>query len=321
MGERLERRLDALGIGKGKSTGGESSSEEAVRLRQENEDLKRKLSEALCPVGEDRVRYLQNEVMELRKQVGEKYVNDDAIVALKAEIGELKQSAFMKTNFEREIAGLRNEVNSLREQNERVVAEADKWKEQALWPGNKRGSVVLQTPECSNRGSPKPRWTDNVREEDKWKVEYRNWQSLHRLANIEAKALKEKRAEAEARRAEVERQVKALEEKMGRLMASREEDKGKTAGGTNLKDRLEEAAIRSVMKGVKATLERTAAKSVPASAPSGSEPVNGQGVTTTNDRAEFVEEQKRQLRMLRKDGLEPLCKEAGVKLGKFEDNP
>ncbi|GBG79639.1 hypothetical protein CBR_g29788 [Chara braunii] len=263
--------------------------------------------------------YLQNEIMELRRRVGEKHVNDDEMTALKAEIGELKQSEYMKTNFEQEISGLRKEVCMLRDQNERMMSEAGQWKEQALRPGNKWGSVVLQTPTCPDRSSPKPRWTDNVREEDKWKVEYRNLQSLHRLANIEAEALKQKRAEAEACRVKVEEQVKSLEEKMSQLMASGEKGKEKSIGGTNLKDRLEDAAVRSARKGWKVTPGGTGCKTSTTSMRSEKELNQQQSAATANNRAEFVEEQKRQLRMLRKAGLEPLYKEEGVKLGKFED--
>ncbi|GBG80933.1 hypothetical protein CBR_g31489 [Chara braunii] len=213
----LEEKMGQLmvsgekGIGKGKSVevvSGDSAIEEAARLRKENEDLKRKLSEALYPVGDDRVMHLQNEIVELCRKVGEKQVNEDVIAALKTEICELKKSAFIKTNFKQEIAGLRKKVNLLRDQNERAVLKIGQWKEQALRPGNKGDSVVLQTPDVSNQGSPKPQWTDNVREEDQWKAWYRNLQSLHRLANIEAEALKEKRAEARARRMEAENQVR-----------------------------------------------------------------------------------------------------------------
>ncbi|GBG58804.1 hypothetical protein CBR_g204 [Chara braunii] len=307
---------------KGKSvdvSGGDVVNEEAQRLRKENDDLKRKLSEVLCLAGEDRVLYLQNEVMELRRKVGDKQVNEDVITSLKTEISELKQSAFMKINFEQEIAGLRKEVSVLRDQNERVVSEAGQWREQALRPGNKWGSVVLQTPEVTNRGSPKPHWTDNVREGEKWKAEYRNLQSLHRLANIEAEALKEKRAEAEARRMEAEKQVKVLEEEMRKLMASGERGNEGNIGGTNLKERLEEAALRSARKGVKATPGRMGVRAASSSARPEKELTPKQVATSVNDRTEFTEEQKRQLRMLRKAGLEPMCKEEGVKLGKFED--
>ncbi|GBG78313.1 hypothetical protein CBR_g26342 [Chara braunii] len=69
------------------------------------------------------------------------------------------------------------------------------------------------------------------------------------------------------------------------------EDKAKGSGGINLKERLEEAAVRSARKGLKATPGR----------------VGGRTAIDINDRAalKFVEEQKKQLRLLRKAGLEP----------------
>ncbi|GBG65777.1 hypothetical protein CBR_g52368 [Chara braunii] len=161
-----------------------------------------------------------------------------------------------------EIAGLRKEIGLLREQNERIIVESNLWKEEAARPGNKRGSVVIGTPDGTNRGTPKPRCTGSVRDGetgDRWKEEYRNLRSLHRLANIEAEALKEKRAEAERKRMEAEKQVKALEEQMSKLTA--ECGNAKTVGGTNLKERMEEVAVRSVRKGVKATPGRAGGKS------------------------------------------------------------
>ncbi|GBG84199.1 hypothetical protein CBR_g38170 [Chara braunii] len=289
MGTHLEKRLDALGVMRGKSVDDGTtgcSSDEVSRLRRENEDLKKKLSEALCHSGDDRVLYLQKEVMELRRQVAGKQVNEDAILALKEEIGEL-------INFEQEIAGLRKEVNLLRDQNARVIAEAGQWKEEALRPGNKRGCVAMQTPDCSNRGTRKPRRSEVL------------------------EALKEKRAEAEMKRMEAEKHVMTLEEQMSRLMAGGDNDNA--PGGTNLKERLEEVAVRSARKGMKATPRRAGGPAAPAAENGLESSAKKSTHTVANDRAEFVEEQKKQLRMLRKIGLEPLCKEEGVKLGKFED--
>ncbi|GBG74238.1 hypothetical protein CBR_g17948 [Chara braunii] len=232
--------------------------------------------------------------------------SENAILALKTEIGELKQSAIVKANFKKEIAGLRKEVNSLREQNERVVAEANhQWKSEALWPGNKRGSAAINTPEPSDRGTPKPRWTDNLREVNKWKDEYKNLSTLHRLANLEAEALKKKRAEIELKRMEAEKQVKDLEARMSELTASGDKRKG---GGTNLKERLEEVAIRSVRRGQKTTPGRIRGVSV-----------GNRNMGDINNRTEYVEERKKQLRLLRKAGLEVYCKEEGIKLGKVEE--
>ncbi|GBG92222.1 hypothetical protein CBR_g54765 [Chara braunii] len=224
MGARLEKRIDALGA---KLTGKEACSgcndkvgDELAKLRSENEELKRRLGKLNNPGADDKIMYLQREIMDLRKQVAEKHSDEDAILALQGEIGELTQSAYLKTNFETEIAGLRKEIGVLREQNERITAESNLWKEEAARPGNKRGSVVVGTPDGVNHGSPKPRWTGSVRggeSVDRWKAEYRNLRSLHRLANIEVEALKEKRGEAERKRIDVEKQVKALEEQMSKL--------------------------------------------------------------------------------------------------------
>ncbi|GBG74684.1 hypothetical protein CBR_g19091 [Chara braunii] len=311
MGERLDKRFEALGLTtKAKPAGVASVSgeknEEYDRLRKENDELKRKLNDLMGRSGDEKVVYLQKDIMELRKLVTDKQVDDDAVCALKEEIRELKQSAYVKTNFEREIAGLKCEINSLREQNERVIGEAKLRKDEALRPGNKRGSVAVSTPECSGRGSPKPRWTYNIWDADKWKEDYRNLRSLHRLANIEAEALKKKRAEAEMKTMEAEKQVKQLEEEMSKLTASG--SKSVEGGCTNLKDRLEEVAVRSARKGLKATPRRDAVKS----------PVDKTS-TEINNRADFVEHQRKQLRLLRKAGLEPICKEHNVRLGKFED--
>ncbi|GBG68334.1 hypothetical protein CBR_g2878 [Chara braunii] len=253
--------------------------------------------------------YLQQEIMDLRKQVTHKQVNEDAIFALKQEISEMKQSILMKGDLEKEVAGLRKEVSSLRGQNEQATIETNQWKDEALRPGNKRGSVTVNTPEGPGRGTPKPQWTDNVREADKWREEYRNLRNLHQLANVEAEALKKKRSEAEMKRMEAEQQVKKLEEKMSKLTASGV--KTRLGGGTNLKERLEEVALRSAHKGVKATPGRFGGKASVAEV--------SNTATEVNDREEFIEGEKKKLRLLRKAGLEPLCKEEGIKMGRVEE--
>ncbi|GBG69216.1 hypothetical protein CBR_g3915 [Chara braunii] len=247
--------------------------------------------------------------MDLPKQVTDKQVNEDALFALKQEINEMKLSSYAKVNLEKEVVGLKKEVSLLRGRNEQATTEANQWRDEALRPVNKRGSVAVNTPEGPVRGTPKPRWTDNVPEVDKWREEYRNLRNLHQLANIEAEDLKKKRVEAEVKRMEAEQQVKKLEEKMSKLTASGE--KTRMGEGTNLKERLEEVALRSARKGVKATPNRFGGKAFVAEA--------SNTATEVNDREEFIEEEKKKLRMLRKAGLEPLCKEAGIKVGRVEE--
>ncbi|GBG76385.1 hypothetical protein CBR_g22132 [Chara braunii] len=314
MGLCLEKKLDELGAFiKGKSTSEvpltNGSEDELTKLRRENGDLKAKINSFLNKSGDDKVMYLPQEIMELRKQVTSKQASEDAIFALKLEVNEMKRLSNSKLDLEKEVANLKKEISSLQGRKDRVTAEANQWKDEALRSGNKRGSVAVCTPDGPARGTPKPRWTDTMRDADKWREEYRNLRNLHQLANVEAEALKKKRAEAEAKRMEVELQVKKLEEKMSKLTASGE--KGGKGGGTNLKDRMEEVALRSARKGVKVTPGRLAGRS-PSSGAS-------QEVAEVNDHASFVDGEKNKLRLLRKAGLEPLCKEAGIKLGRFED--
>ncbi|GBG71081.1 hypothetical protein CBR_g8381 [Chara braunii] len=162
-------RRGAKLTGKAVSSGGKDDfSDELTKLRMANEELKKKLGESINPTGDDKIMYLQREIMELRKQIAGKHLDEDVILALQAQIGELKQSAYMKTNFEKEIAGLRKEIGVLREQNEQIKNESNLWKEEAARPGNKRGSVVIGTPEGTNRGTPKPQWTGSARAVSLW---------------------------------------------------------------------------------------------------------------------------------------------------------
>ncbi|GBG76151.1 hypothetical protein CBR_g21899 [Chara braunii] len=237
---RFEKRFKALGLSRNRRTdeavfGGEAS-DELTKLRKENDELQRRSSELLGQSSGDKVHVLQKEVVELRKQATAKQSSDDAFFALQQEIGELKQSAYVKTNFEHEIAGLKKEIDCLREQNANVLAEANQWKNEVLRPGNKRGSVVIDTLATYERGTPKPRCSESLKEAGKWKGEYNNLRSLHRLTNIEAEALKKKIAKAEMKRLEAENQVKELEAQMSKLNAGG--GRAKEGGGTNLKERL-----------------------------------------------------------------------------------
>ncbi|GBG63888.1 hypothetical protein CBR_g39669 [Chara braunii] len=278
--------------------------DELARLKRKNEELRKRRSRASTSQDEDCVSRLQKEICELRKQVGSKQVESDEIFVLKQELGELKQSAYMKTNFEQEIVGLRREVDSLRRMNERAMEETKQWKDEALRPGNKRGSVVVDTPAISNRGNPKPRWTKSMKDDNRWKEEYKKLQGLHRVANAQAELLKEKRATAEVKRMEAEGQVKELEEKMSRLKAA-EAGNERVGGGTNLKDRLEAMALGSARRGKKAMPGRGSSK-------------EDQVSNEVNDRFQFVEEQKKQLRNLKKTRLELMCKEAGIRTEKVD---
>ncbi|GBG58750.1 hypothetical protein CBR_g150 [Chara braunii] len=197
--------------------------DEVARLKWENEELKRALRGDLDG-GE--VCKLEREILELCKQVNEKESKRDEIVALKHEIQQLRESAVK----EQELAGLKRQLEDLR-------IEARQWKDEALRPGNKRGSITMSTPPDTNaRASPKPRRTcDKDQEQENWKSEYRKLQSLRRADFVEVETLKKKKAQAEM-------EVINLHKQMSKLNAN-EAGRERTPGGTNLKERLEAVAL------------------------------------------------------------------------------
>ncbi|GBG62885.1 hypothetical protein CBR_g34257 [Chara braunii] len=264
MVARLEKHMESICGTKGKAeaAGGDKMNEELSQLRKENENLHSRLAGEGPSSGEDKLASLQRELMELKRQVSDKRCGDDEVFALE---------------------------NGIRHVERKAIDEAVMWKNEALRPGNKRGSVAVSTPDVSFRGTPKPRWRDNIREADKWKEEYRKLQEMHRIANLEADMLKERRAKAEM-------ELKMLQEKMSELQADGDEP---DLQGTNLKERMDEAARRSIRKGKKATPNRETQK--------GSEPA-------VNRRFAFIEEQRKQLGAYKKSRLEPLCKEAGIRI-------
>ncbi|GBG72021.1 hypothetical protein CBR_g10957 [Chara braunii] len=243
LGVRIDKRLDLICQTKGKQVDIASSSgkdDELSCLRLENEELRKKVNMGNHQQAEDAISRLQHELSKVRKRLSDRRSEGDEIFALKKEIEELRGSALVKSNFEQEVAGLRKEINLLREQNVDFMDEARLWKNEALRPGNKRGSIVVNTPDCSNRGTPRPRWTDNIRETDKWKEEYQKLQGLHEVSNVEAEVLKKKRAEAltqadnlRRKKEEAEKEVLRLQEQLSKLTAD-VGDKEKMDGGIKL---------------------------------------------------------------------------------------
>ncbi|GBG62273.1 hypothetical protein CBR_g29881 [Chara braunii] len=286
MGVRLEQRMDKV---MGRTKQGDSSEDEVTRLKKENEDLRR----ALLSGGESsHVEKLKKGLAELQTLVATKHTKEDEMAAIRQEIEQLRSSASARGDVERELADLKSELVVLRGQSERALNESQRWKDEAMRPGNKRGNIALSTPDATNRGTPRARWTDLGQDgADRWKAEYRKLQELRRADFAEVEMLKKKHAMAAS-------EVLNLQKKMSELSAEDREAE-KTGRGTNLKEKLEAVALRSARKGKKATPNRD-------------------GTKKTTDRSSFVEKQKKQLGQIRKSGLETLCKEAGLGTGKVD---
>ncbi|GBG92259.1 hypothetical protein CBR_g55028 [Chara braunii] len=249
--------------------------EDMERLRKENEKLRKLLLTSEGEVGEDSGSKLQREIAELKRQVAAKKSADDDIFAMKKEIEELRVSALSKGNFEAELEGLRTEVSRLKVQSLKDKEENELWKGEALRSGNKRGNIVISTPDCAVRGSPQPRWTDNLRDSDKWRQEYLKMKEMHRAAALEAEVLKDKQVVAEG-------EVFKLKEQLQKQPEG-ECSKQRTPGATNLKTRLEAVATRSARKGKKATPRRCLVD-------------DATSTGDANGRFLYIEEQKKDLR-------------------------
>ncbi|GBG67770.1 hypothetical protein CBR_g895 [Chara braunii] len=294
MTARLDKRMEDknnLRI-KEKSNDESALKDELEKIRKENEKLRRLLTKGDEGSGDDGVSKMQKEIADLRRQVQAKKVVEDDIFAMKQEIEQLRASALAKGSFQVELESLSSEVSRLKLQGIKDREQAQLWKGEALRPGNKRGSIAIGTPEASIHGSPRPRWTDNIREADRWK-EYAKMKEMHRAASLEAEVLKGKRAVAEG-------EVIKPKEQLGKTLVE-EPAPRREGGGTNLKTRLEAVANRSARKGLKATPRRDMGDAA-----------GGSG--EMNDRFLFIEAQKKDLRNYKKSGLEILCREAGLKL-------
>ncbi|GBG72290.1 hypothetical protein CBR_g11218 [Chara braunii] len=211
---------------------------------------------------------------------------------MKQEIKQLRVSALTKGSFEAELEDQRTEVSRLKIQSIKDKEKAELWKREALRPGNKRGNIVIGTPECPARGLPRPRWTGNLRDSDKWRQEYLKMKELHRAACFEAQVLKDKRVVAEG-------EVVKLKEQLNKQPDNPSQNR--VTEWTNPKTRMEEAATRSSRKGKKVTPRRCALD-------------NAAPTDDINERFSFIEEQKKDLLNYKKSGLEVMCKEAGLNL-------
>ncbi|GBG78176.1 hypothetical protein CBR_g26209 [Chara braunii] len=149
---------------------------------------------------------------------------EDEITRLKRKNEELKRALRGDSDDgklrSRSWAGLKKQLEDLR-------IEVRQWKDEALRPGNKRGSIAMPTPDTNVRALPRPRRTGD-KEQENWRSEYRKLQSLRRADFVEVEALKKKKAQAEM-------EVINLQKQMSELNAN-EAGRDKMSGGTNLKE-------------------------------------------------------------------------------------
>ncbi|GBG90702.1 hypothetical protein CBR_g51211 [Chara braunii] len=158
-------------------------------------------------------------------------VDFEFVERLKREQEELRAVADKRfTMLEEKISGLVKEKSE-------AEASVELWKAEALRPGNKRGSIAVETPgteaRVRQRGTPcRPPTDPRLNPVLKGMVDRHN---------LELNALKELRLKDAHDRIEAEKEVERLKEAIARLEMVREK-------GTNLKSKLDEAAGPSARK-------------------------------------------------------------------------
>ncbi|GBG89750.1 hypothetical protein CBR_g49602 [Chara braunii] len=109
------------------------------------------------------------------------------------------------------LINLRAEIGSLRKEKEQSVEETRLWMNEVLRPGNKRGNIVISTPE----GDDRQRSTLRVMESPSMiREELRKMKDMEYCTLREVEALKKRRADAEERRLEAEAKKKEAEDEV-----------------------------------------------------------------------------------------------------------
>ncbi|GBG76949.1 hypothetical protein CBR_g23163 [Chara braunii] len=243
-------------------------------------DSVRELLESKKGDKEDEVTKMRLEIENLRKTLREGKGASSSESVFDRYKRELEEE---RVKSDRQLAVMEDEIARLRVVNDEAVAAADVWKQEALRPDNKRGSVVVTTtpvPGTRTRARmtlmPSPSAKDLKLKE---KVE-------HQEREIES--LKEWRLRELNGRREAELEVDHLKEKMARLEVVR-----RTPTTSNLKTRLDKVVVAIADKEKRPMSPTTQ-------------------VVEANDRDAFLFETRRTLKPLKKEKIVALCEKEGV---------
>ncbi|GBG66767.1 hypothetical protein CBR_g68753 [Chara braunii] len=214
-------------------------------------------------------------------------VDFERVERLKREQEELRAVA------DRRFAMLEEKISGLVKEKSDAEASAELWKAEALRPGNKRGSIAVETPgteaRVRQRGTPcKPPTDPRVNPVLKGMVDRHN---------LEVNTLKELRLKDAHDRIEEKKEVERLKEAMAKLEMAREK-------GTNLKSKLDEAAGPSTRK----TSCTSAKKKMCAMSPA----------EQIDEREAFALMQRKRLKKLNKDQISAICDKEGIVYTKLE---
>ncbi|GBG58684.1 hypothetical protein CBR_g85 [Chara braunii] len=225
--------------------------------------------------------------------------------ALKWEIRDLKEGRdnMGRSDLAKQIEDLRMEMEALRKRNEETEEVAELWRNEALRLGNKRGSINVFTPATEGRTATRTRISGSSEEARRLRVQLSDLQERRKCDQTEVDMLKERRTLAEARRMEAENELVRLQEQLARLTTEQAGCSSPKERGTNLKERMEEAAKTGFRSGKKSKVKATPGRMARPD----------DGIAKANDRFGFLQDERKRFRALKKAGLEPLCQEAGIK--------
>ncbi|GBG76771.1 hypothetical protein CBR_g22987 [Chara braunii] len=274
-GGELSTKLDAV-------VGAVDKNNEVSKLKEEIERLKR----AQCVAGPS-------------TSVSKASTEGETVEKLKQQHMEIQSAT------KRRFAALEEEIAKLRRLREEVVADVEAWKNEALRPGNKRGSLVIgATPATHAKTRPR---TTPVHVTSTQKKVNENLKGVVDRHEMEVNLLKEMRlmelngarvAEQELERAQEKQKEDELElERLRAEMSRLEMEKKFRCGGTNLKTKLDEVAGCSARKTDK-----------------GKKPAG----LVLSKRDRILRDEWKNLRNLTKKEVIVICEKEGIKYSKLE---
>ncbi|GBG89005.1 hypothetical protein CBR_g48614 [Chara braunii] len=222
---------------------------------------------------------------------------------------ERKELKTERSRGQEMLSGMKAEIGLLRKEKMRSMEETESWRNEALRPGNKRGTISISTPECDDRLRSRQRvmMSPSIElREEMWKMKDSEYCTMREL-----EVLKQRKVEAEVKGIEAERRKLEAEAEITRLREQVEKLSMEVAtvptGGTNLKGKLE-AVVGSGQK----TVRRGRPRLTPAKTPRKDDVRKDDAMTDANDRFIFLREEKKRLRALKKSGLEAICQQEGI---------
>ncbi|GBG80720.1 hypothetical protein CBR_g31176 [Chara braunii] len=273
-----------------------AACEEAERKKREKDEEDRRLREK-----QDRDEFQRQMRLELTESLDKVLRGDVASTSVAARSSEGKELARLrreqaetKAAAEKRLSALEEVVLALQRQCEEAEENAERWKSEALRPGNKRGCITVG-PTPSSQARFLLRTTAGETPKRHVEIDLKGIVERHQM---EVEALQKLRISEMNARKESEEEVERLKE----LLAKLDMEKKTVVRGTNLKSKLDEVAAKEKVVENEAgpSTRKGKEKAVPGSA------------SKSVDRDAFVCANRRDLRGKNKEAIMGICEKEGV---------